>query len=248
LLFVSGCIDLSPVEKATKNIENASKNLKDGMTDLGHIDPIALNKLLKDNDELRATSQLLQDKIRAVDGVGSVYVGPNSEVYLSITAYTGTLRVNGWVDDERNKFMDNIVLEGGEKPFVLNKKWSDISRYDNTTWQQKDDFLAGTAQQSFDAYMTSPFTLPSPDSSLYSVDRRFLASGEHSIKLQLIPEVLDRNGEWIIEYRLYVKTDQKEYTVTRGRMDSKTSSFNLTKPLQAREVAFATVVVAPPPK
>ena len=218
------------------------------MTKLGELDPIALNKLLKDNDQLRQTSQLLQDKLREVDGVGSVYVGPNSEVYLDITAYTGSLRVTGWVDDERNKFIENIVLEAGEKPFTLSKKWSDISSwYSTSPWQEKDTILAGIAQQSFDAYMASPFTLPSPDSSNYSVDRRFLVSGEHSIKLQITPEALDRNGEWIIEYRLYVKTHEKEYTVTRGRMDSKTSTFALSKPLPPREVAFATVLVAPAP-
>jgi hypothetical protein len=54
--IVIGCVDLSPVERATKDIKDSSQNLKDGLTKLGQIDPVGLNKLLEENADLRQTA------------------------------------------------------------------------------------------------------------------------------------------------------------------------------------------------
>lgn len=237
-----GCFD--PIERATKNIQNGAESISKGMSDLSKLDPIALNKLLKENEELRQTAELLRKKLQEVDGVASVHVGQGSEVIFEITGYKGRLRLSGWVDNERNKFIDNRVLLLIEKPFVLDRSWSYISGwYAPLPYQEKDVKMAEVAQASFDKYLADPFVPPSTDMRLHSVDRRFLSSGQHSILLQVTPEALDKNGQWELEYKMYVQTPAKQAVVTTGRMDSQTSKGELGKPLTPHEVAFATVTV-----
>jgi hypothetical protein len=239
-----GCFN--PVERATKNIQQGAESLSKGMTDLSNIDPIALNKLLKANDELRKTAEQLRSKLQEVDGVGTMYVGPGSEVSFEITGYKGRLRISGWVDQDRNKFMDNRVLELLENPFVLDKSWAQVSaEYSYASWQEKNAAMAKVAQDSFNKYLANPFVPPSVDMRVHAIDRRFLTSGQHSVMLQITPEALDKYGQWEIEYKMYVTTANKQDLVTVGRMDSQTSKFDLGKPMLPKEVAFANVVIAP---
>lgn len=245
-LVFAGCGMFDPVERATKNIQNGAESLSKGMTDLGHIDPVALNKLLAENAELRKTSEDLRASLQKVDGVASVYVGPGSETFFEITGYKGCLRLSGWIDQERNKFIDNRVLELIEKPFVLDKSWVDMTFiYGDAPYQVKNQKMAEVAQASFDKYLANPFIPPSPDMQVHAVDRRFLGSGPHSVMLQITPVSLDKYGQWEIEYKMYVQTASRQDVVTVGRMDSQTSNFELGKPMEPHEVAWANVTVAP---
>lgn len=245
-LLLNGCPPLSPIERATKNIKDGADSISKGMTDMSHLDPIGLNKLLKDNEDLRKTADELRKRIQEVDGVASVHVGPGSEVRLEITGYKGRLRISGWVDNERNKFIDNRVLLLNEKPFVLDKKWSDISQvYRDEPWQRKDEIMAQMAQESLNKYLADPFVPPSGDLRVHVISRRFLTGGDHSVLLLVTPEALDSHGQWELEYKMYVQTVNSQDTVTVGRMDSQSSKYELGKVLAPKEIAFATVTVSP---
>lgn len=242
--LIGGCPNpLNPVERATGHIEKASENLSKGLTDLSTIDPVALNKLLKENEQLRQTADLLREKLQAADGIASIPVGPGSEALFEITGYTGQLRLSAWVDTDRNKFIDNKVLLLNEKPFVLHETYRHLVSLAGVPWQERDKMLAADAQASVQEYLKYPFVLPSPEMRQHSIYRRFRASGDHSVMLQVTPEALDKSGHWAIEYNVVVKTGTGEGQVIAGRMDGDTSRYKLGEPLPPKEAAFLPVVV-----
>lgn len=99
----------------------ASANLKEGAEAIGRIDPVALNKLLADNESSRKLVADLERKLAIAQNFGVVSVDSASEVWLEIADYSGGLRIDGWLDREENKFMDNIPLPATDIELPIQK-------------------------------------------------------------------------------------------------------------------------------
>ena len=99
ILSMSGCRLDMDLPDATKNIENAAKELNQGLTNL---DPVALNKLLSENTLLRNQLKILGSQINGLTtGEGVIHL-KGKKLQLRVIQYTGTHRLNGWVDNGEN--------------------------------------------------------------------------------------------------------------------------------------------------
>lgn len=99
LVLATGCSpDLSPAERASKNIAEATKNLQVGLTDLAKIDPAGIRGLLEKNETLRDQLGTLNTQLSQV-GLGTgVFELRDKRLYLEIASYRGAFRINSWID------------------------------------------------------------------------------------------------------------------------------------------------------
>lgn len=103
--------DLGPIEGAAKEIKAGATAIGKGMEELKKLDPIALNKLLDENKDLRAAVEQAQsDLAKLGTKVGIVEVSPSSRVFFEVTGYSGQLRLDAWVNSPNNPFLTNKVL------------------------------------------------------------------------------------------------------------------------------------------
>jgi hypothetical protein len=273
VLVIAACVripSLDPIENASKNVKAASEEIKKGMETLGKLDPLALNKLINENTDLRnAVTEAQSQLARLGTRVGRVEVSPTSRVFFLITGYSGQLRLDGYVNSANNPFLTNkLALQAEKRPAIdygiaqriLEEKakavWCSRPFADcnakplhdiawvfgdarfgeqcNRARFETDAAYKVEVERALTAYLASPFVPPSGElSGPQAIDRRLLREGPHTLYLRLIPEALDSTGHWNLEYKSYIQhlPDGQQEQIHSGRIDSKTSKWELNKPM-----------------
>lgn len=94
--------------ESSKHFENAAAEIRKGMEG---VDPVALNKLLAENKDLRDKFLDARSRLESLGPLGGVVVvSPTQRVFFQITGYRGQLRLDAWVNNPDNWFLSNQVL------------------------------------------------------------------------------------------------------------------------------------------
>lgn len=226
----------SGVKEASESVEDAAANLSDAIEKLAKIDPIALNRLLDENQGLRTQ---LED---ATSQLGST-IAPSGRVDLAernvrifIDDHRGTFYLNGWVDDRaRAQFWSDISL--ADSNLNLNffdakdvERWRLLAMGDASSsafvdwWphfvsrleEHADEVAEGAFQQN--ASLTA-------DVDPVDLNPRFGASGLHTIFLEITPTKTDRYGIWSIEGRIVLERESSQEVVLLFAADSKNPDY-----------------------
>lgn len=109
LFIMAKCVDvnLSPVEKATKNITEAAANLEKGMSELGKIDPIGLKKLIEENDTLKKALTIVDQRLKAFGNSQGLTITEGRLVQIRIKKHTGSFLIDGYIDSPKNWIWKN---------------------------------------------------------------------------------------------------------------------------------------------
>lgn len=142
---LTGCSEpAGKVKDAASELKSGMSEVAKGLDSLSKIDPIALNKLLDENKALENQLLELQRKTSSFGRVqGAIEVSKDSKLYFEFTGYSGSLRIDAWVDNETNKLVQNQVLSNGDpKPNFSAKICTDeIEAIAQSTWRQHMDGL-----------------------------------------------------------------------------------------------------------
>jgi hypothetical protein len=162
---VLGCGADKAVHEASEAAKVSSQNTKDAATaakeglesisrGLAEFDATGVKELLRSNEGLRAQLISLQKQMDAVAAAGGIVLSDNRRVSFVITGYSGALRVSGWVDDEENFFMKDVVLEKSTPTLMSPRNYcgSAIASAGTKTWQDvtgkpMDGHLWGVSDQ-----------------------------------------------------------------------------------------------------
>lgn len=110
-LVICGCgVDLSPAERATKNITDAASELKKGLTEVSKVDPAGIRGLIEKNEDLRKQLQTLTVQLSDA-GLGTgVFELRDKRICLEITDYRGAFKLDSWIDDPKWWTLSNKEL------------------------------------------------------------------------------------------------------------------------------------------
>jgi hypothetical protein len=261
-------INTDDISKATKNITDASKQLNDGMTKLSNLDPLALNRLLKENADLKAQFETVRGVLNANAAPGNIGVGPNTRAVFEITGYTGQLRIDAWVDTPQNKFISNRVLLNAETGLDMTYTHGHDDIYNTWNWCNStgqgnvynscfvnyiynldkgkliDSEYQAAVSAALEKFLAQPFVLPSVDMAQQAFDQRFYQEGEHALFVQVTPEKLDSHGSWVLEYKMYTTgPSDKEERFFVGRIDSDKTKYTLGQPTLPDVNVFKVMII-----
>jgi len=94
-----GCGALEPLKEATANIDKATANLEKGMKGL---DPLALKKLMDENEGLRSAVQRLNAQMGPYNNSKPVSVLQGQLVKIEVLHYVGAFKLDAWIDTPEN--------------------------------------------------------------------------------------------------------------------------------------------------
>lgn len=224
---LAGCFDdaTKNIKDASKHVEAASKNLQDGAKELAKVDPLALNHLLSTNDALR--QQLIETKVR-LQGLSTgsgVVVLRDRKVRVHIVQHTGSHRITGWIDNEKNWFWRDKRFD--DKEAILQIDYAKvIEDYRNELISQipelpvkidkghlADQMLGQkrpeiankyriATEASFKQFLKTSAVIPAPDTTYIDLQSQFLQPGDHFIHIQITPVAGDQNKRWSVQGEL----------------------------------------------
>lgn len=201
LLLLTGCSpDLSPVELATKNIADATKNLQVGLTDLSKLDPAGIRGLVENNDSLRQQLSSLNTQLSEV-GLGTgVFELRDKRLYLEIASYRGSFRLNSWIDKPESWVISDRELPDQALSLATYGMTRDAL---NQATARHSDSLGGSiswtglheAGQRACAEVAEGALKKLLDKSIcgsagpvsIALNEQFLSPGDHSIFVQVVP-------------------------------------------------------------
>jgi hypothetical protein len=209
------------VKEATGDVKDASKNLKDGAESLSQgmdkLDPVALKKLLDDNQSLR--NQLIDVTKRVeggIQGTGAIQI-ENRNVIVNIARYTGSHRLNGWVDDMDNWFWKDRGLDDKDIVFPLDVGATVENGYHNNIGQPYAQFMGGfraevtnKVGEAFRQFLHTTAIVPGPEVEPVNLNTRFGGAGRHLINIEVTPVAADRNGRWSMRFDLLLQKNNGE--------------------------------------
>ncbi len=106
----TACGEGRTVRVETPDISKAAAELRTGIEKM---DPVGLRTMVEQNDRLKKTIDELKSRLSPLGTVGGVVeVSPKSRVCFEITNYTGSFRLDAWVNSPDNWFLHNKVLPG----------------------------------------------------------------------------------------------------------------------------------------
>ncbi len=228
LFTLSGCGIGTGVAKAGQSVESLGKSVERSSAELAKglrgLDPVALNKLLNENAELR--KQLLEVRNR-IDGrslgTGNIVLKDN-RLLIQVTDYRGTFRIDGWVDEPDTWFWQNRTLaeRNPELPFnfggVSNRlfqKWRDaalsvapptVNRAqfaESAVWatlranpEQLYTHLTRHANTVATNYLRASKAVELAGAPSVDLQSQIGDSGTHVIGVRITPIALDVTGKW----------------------------------------------------
>jgi hypothetical protein len=185
------------------SLESTAVLLNRGLDTLSRVDPLGIRGVLERNDSLRAQLTRLAARLNSdIPGAGLVEIR-NRRVQLRITQYTGTHRLNGWVDTPENAFFQNRGLN--DRDIILPFRMDSVVHavYYGTTGDGRSlPMIKAVAQSRADSlfrdFLKTAAIVPGPDLATPDLNTRFGTSGVHTVNLEITPVQADRNGRWQI--------------------------------------------------
>jgi len=118
LIFVFGCGSFhEDIQKVSDNITKSSKALAEGMD---KIDPLALKKIMSENENLRNSISQLQASINRVSTGDPFTVLSKQQVHFEILNYEGDFIVNLYVDEPAKFGWVNQQFPDNKNDYKLN--------------------------------------------------------------------------------------------------------------------------------
>ncbi|QQS34802.1 MAG: hypothetical protein IPM56_11070 [Ignavibacteriales bacterium] len=167
IIFCSCTAKIDLNEEDTLVIRKSFEDLKAGMESISKVDPFALNKILDENNTLRQQLELYQKQLNSFGAIGgSVIINPQNRVFFKIVGYSGSFRIDAWVNDSSNKFIKNGYLLDTDKhldlKFDLATKMIEVAgidawreatgkSMDGWLWDCRDGCQGHTQDKIFDA-------------------------------------------------------------------------------------------------
>jgi hypothetical protein len=237
-------ISVNTTPSTNQAIGDATTNLKDGLTALGkglsQLDPVALNRLLNENAGLREQLERVTGQLNKAAGLGMIEI-INRAVQIKVVTYRGGFVVDGWVDQETNKFWSGRVFEkkdfsfGDESENLMPILRESQRRFTVDRGQAWDNIAR--ASQSFlltkvMGYLAANTIVPGPDSQGIDLNTNFgSTSGQHKIVLRITPIAKDTAGQWSIRFHTVLIRENRDEELIR-QFDL-TSQGNPAAPLNA---------------
>lgn len=215
LMLFTGCSpDLSPAERATKNIADATKNLQVGLTELSKIDPAGIRGLIEKNDALRQQLNLLNTQLSEV-GLGTgVFELRDKRLYLEIASYRGAFRLNSWIDKPEGWVISDRELP--EQTLALANFGMTREALNQATARHGDNLggviswtglheagqraCSEVAEGSLKKLLEKSLCGSAGPASI-ALNEQFLGPGDHNIFVQVVPTSREASG-WSIVGRI----------------------------------------------
>ena len=207
-LALAGCgVDLSPAERATKNITDAASELKLGLTKLSEVDPAGIRGLVEKNEDLRKQLQSLTLQLSNA-GLGTgVFELRDKRIYLEVIDYRGAFKLDSWIDDPKwwtlsNKELPDksITLESyGLTRSALHQSTRDNGNDSCCTGLHEPGMKAcfQVAENAFRSFLTTAPVTGIGGLTRVALNEQFLAPGDHEIIVQATP-LSAQGGEWFL--------------------------------------------------
>jgi hypothetical protein len=239
LILAAGC----GAEKSTKNIER-------GLTELAKLDPLALKKLLDENEDLRKKLTDINARLQGLP-TGSGKVGlKNYIVRTEVTHYTGKFEVNGWINSRTNWFwldqpfnelsvrlpLDYERIYGDARAEIknkLNKIWRKLPSYSAAPAEVVNESVGksgavfisayqSAVENAFQKFLTNAVFTPLPLQQDAELNTKFIEMGKHVVSIEITPLAPNASGIWALQGRVAL------YTPDGKELVGKTHHFNVS--------------------
>lgn len=245
-----GCkfnLDTSDITKFGDQLNEVADEFNRSLTKIENaadkVDPVAVKKLLKSNDELRKKLIEMTRKIDGyTEGTGKIVL-KDRKLQIQILEYRGEFRINSWVDEPKNWHWNNVRFGDKNTKLSIDFKqiWSNLyeglrrkgghgTLSDDQAWERMrydgglDEVFRryqATLEQRFDEYLKST-TIPNHD-KFADLHSQLEKAGPHIIGIEVTPIANDNYGKWAIKGAIV--------SITPGRDVEKIKEFDLDSDL-----------------
>lgn len=210
------------VERTGQSLERTGEKVRQAADLIRQIDPIALNRLLQSDEELREQVKALSLQLEnASEGRGGVVL-QGKEVLLEIPRHVGTLRVQAYIDSPERmalnrRLNDTEIRLGSNCAGILKatidelrtmtdfgKKMESVIRYqiDGNGWEELANKCDADAEEKFRTFLKSVPVVPVEDFAQINLEDQFFDAGDHRIVVQVFVIEPNPQGRWSVQMRV----------------------------------------------
>lgn len=212
-ILLSGCFEdeTKDIDNAAEHIQNAAENLSRGLNSL---DPIGLKTLVKDNARLKLLLDDTNQLLSSFSNDSASIVLKGQKLRFEVVHYTGSFRIDSWIDKESNWFWKNrrisnldqeLRLQSGNEvmgsakpPIPMNVK---LGITGNSIASIIDSYRT-QVQVAFKEYLKQAYPLPAPDERVADLNQNLITLGMHKVYFRVTPLANNVTGRWSFRGRL----------------------------------------------